>query len=58
MAKAPPNLPDRKDRVKLRGRSRRGVLEKLDEDTLWATVKWDDARQPMIVHLWELEREC
>ncbi len=58
MAKAPPNLPDRKDRVKRRGRDdgRRGVLSKMDDETLWATVTWDDGAGPKMVHLYEVER--
>jgi hypothetical protein len=58
MAKAPLNIPERKDRVRLRGRDRVGILDRLDDQTLWATVTWDDTNSQMTVHLWELEKEA
>lgn len=57
MAKAPPNLPSRKDRVFKRGdRTRTGVLVKMDDETQWATVEWGDGNGPRMCHLFELEK--
>jgi hypothetical protein len=58
MGKAPPNLPERGDRVSLRGRygERAGVLVKMDDETLWASVEWDDELGPKMAHLYELEK--
>ena len=56
MAKAPPNTPARRDRVRLRGRGDGiGTLTKMDDDTKWCTVEWDGAG-PRICHLHELEK--
>ena len=57
MAKAPPNAPTRKDRVRLRGKGplRQGVVEKCDDSSKWATVVWDDGGGPRNCHLFELE---
>lgn len=57
MPKPPPNLPARKDRVHQRGRrDRLGTLEKMDDETLWTTVSWDDGKGPRMCHLYELEK--
>ncbi len=55
MSKPPLNLPKRGDRVRLRGRAHIGWLRKMDDETKWATVEWDDGG-PKIVHLHELEK--
>lgn len=59
--KAPPNIPDRGDRVRFRGRAnapgnRIGRLEKFDPENNWATIKWDDGFGPTYCHRFELER--
>lgn len=58
MPRTPPNLPERKDLIKRRGYNdgRRGVLEKMDDETLWATVRWNDGGGPTMMHLYEIER--
>ncbi|MFG6080446.1 hypothetical protein ACEUZ9_001027 [Paracoccus litorisediminis] len=57
MAKSPPNIPDRHDRVRLRGRpGREGVLAKFDPDSDWSTVAWDDGAGPRMCHRFELEK--
>ena len=57
MARGPKNLPDREDRVKLRGRERRGKLLKMDDEILWCTVQWDDSDKTTMCHLYELEKD-
>jgi hypothetical protein len=57
MAKPPPNLPDRGQRCRLRGRPAAGTLLKYDPESLWATVDWDaGVVAAKIVHLHELEK--
>lgn len=57
--KYPPNTPTRGDRVKLRGRNDRrqtGVVTLMNDETLWATVEWEDGSGSRICHLFELEK--
>lgn len=57
MAKAPPNVPDRGDRVIARGKpGRYGVLQKYDPETEWSTVAWEDGAGPRTCHRFELMR--
>lgn len=56
MAKAPPNIPQPGDRVRLRGRPPKGYLRHVDERQ-WSWVWWDvENSAPKITHLYELER--
>ena len=55
MPKPPPNLPDRGDACRVRGRDVEGVLEKMDVDGLWCTVRLGPDRVKLF-HLYELER--
>jgi len=56
MSKAPPNTPERGDRVRLRGKDfGEGVLKKFDPETNWSTVEWDEDG-PKVCHRFELER--
>jgi len=56
--KPPKDLPSVGERVCLRGRSARGTLREVNALNSWAKVEWAaDARGPLIVHHWELERE-
>ena len=48
-------LPEREDRVKLRGRESVGVLKKYDPETNWSTVDWENFG-PKICHRNELEK--
>lgn len=48
-------LPERGDRVKLRGRPNSGTLRKYDPASNWATVEWD-VSGPKFCHRLELER--
>ena len=59
MAKSPPNLPARGDRVSERGknRSRLGTRTKMNDETLWVTVEWDDNEGPRMTHLFTLNKE-
>jgi hypothetical protein len=53
----PPNVPERGDRVQLRGRPQFvGTLRKYDPDSQWATVEWDEEGGPETCHRFELER--
>lgn len=58
LRKSPPNTPTRGDRVNLRGRNdgRRAVVTLMNDETLWATVEWEDGSGSMICHLFELEK--
>lgn len=57
MAKAPPNVPDRGDRVIARGKpGREGILKKYDPESQWSTVDWDDGAGPRTCHRFELMR--
>lgn len=55
--KAPKNLPQVGDTVRLKGRGLTGVLVRVN-DRLWSFVSWDDTQLPgpKIVHLYELEK--
>jgi hypothetical protein len=56
LPRPPLNTPDVGDRVRLRGRKSRGLLNRVDADK-WSFVWWDaDAQGPKICHLFELER--
>lgn len=56
MKKAPPNTPERGDRCRLRGRDGRvGRIVKLDRESNWCTVRWENDEQT-ICHRFELER--
>jgi hypothetical protein len=56
MSKAPKNLPEVGERVKLRGRTATGKMVALSERG-WADVEWDaEHTAPVICHLHELER--
>lgn len=54
MARAPSSVPERGDRVKLRGRPHVGILRKYDPESQWATVEWD-CLGPKVCHRYELE---
>jgi hypothetical protein len=59
MAKAPPNVPERGDSVRLRGRmGRLGKLLKYDPESNWATVEWNEGSgpKPKMCHRFELEK--
>lgn len=57
MPKAPPNTPDRHDRVIARGKpAREGVMTKYDPETDWCAVVWDDAGGPKTCHRFELQK--
>ncbi len=57
MSKTPPNVPERGDRVHLRGRpGREGRLLKYDPASQWSTVAWDDGKGPKTCHRYEIER--
>ena len=59
MAKAPPNTPERGDRVIERGKpDRRGWVVKHDPrpGKMWVTVKWDDSTKQMLCHKHSLEK--
>jgi hypothetical protein len=57
MVKAPPNLPEVGDRVRLRGNDCVGKLVRLIPDHPWAVVEWDkDKVGARVVHLLELEQ--
>jgi hypothetical protein len=47
-------MPERGERVKLRGRKPTGVLVKYDPETNWATVEWDTTG-PRCCHRAKLE---
>ena len=48
--------PSLNDKVKLRGRSQEGILERIENKT-WCIVKWtSEETGPKIVHLYELEK--
>ncbi len=49
-------MPERGERVRLRGREPVGVLVRYDPESNWATVEWD-ATGPKICHRRELELE-
>lgn len=56
MKKAPPNTPERGQRVKRRGyEGYFGIMTKYDPETNWATVVWDDNHGPKLCHRFELE---
>ena len=57
MSKKPQNVPERGDRVQLRGRPQfAGMLKKYDPESNWATVEWDGDKGPKTCHRFELER--
>lgn len=56
-AKGPPNLPERGDKCKMRGRKNNGVLWTIDDDSLWSKVIWEfPPGGPTYCHLYELEK--
>ena len=56
MAKAPPNLPERGDRCRLRSdATKTGVLHTYDPESNWTAVHWDQGvTAPRLVHRFEL----
>ncbi len=55
MAKRPKDAPEIGDRVQLRGSHMQGVLQQVNVENDWASVKWD-VRGPVICHLFELKK--
>lgn len=49
--------PKKGDKVKRRGSkdNRCGIIRKIDSETLWVTVEWDDDDGPRICKVTELE---
>lgn len=45
------------DRVKLRGRQPKGMVETVNAVTKWCRVRWDKGDGPTICHLDELEAD-
>ena len=54
--KAPPNLPNVGDKVKLRGMKLEGTVLSIKHENNWTRVKWDEHSGPEICHLFELEK--
>ena len=55
--RVPPNSPERRDIVRLRGRTAEGVLKTIDPVSLWACVEWFPGKEgPRYCHLFELEK--
>ncbi len=49
-------VPERGDKVRLRGRAPCCVLRKYDPESQWATVEWDGTPGPKVCHRFELEK--
>ena len=60
MTKAPPNIPDLNDRCKMRGDSPlRGTVVSVGHGERfpnWCRVVWDGVDNPMLCHLFQLEK--
>ena len=54
-AKAPPNLPDLNDRVRLRSKGIEGRVVFVNPENNWARVEWE-SKGPTLCHLYELEK--
>ena len=58
MAKAPRNLPELHDRVRMRGKNLFGVIKFINPENNWARVVWDHGCDgPIVCHIYELEKE-
>lgn len=56
MSKAPPNLPELNDRVKMRGKQfTNGIVKFINPENNWTRVEWEK-EGPTLCHLYELEK--